>query len=170
MKTISEEWRAVVGYEGLYEVSNFGNVKSLCAGRYKAIIKRKPVPDKDGYLTVNIKKGGKYKCAKIHRLVAEAFLDNPNNYPQVNHIDENKTNNRVDNLEWCTCEYNNNYNGKPKRCYKPVIQISVNGEEIQRFESINAAAKATNIKPACISGVLSGRRFTTGGFIWRYVR
>ena len=165
---MTEEWRPIQGYVGLYEVSNIGNVRSLCAGRWHTTMMRKPVPDKNGYLTVNIKKNGKYKCAKIHRLVAEAFLDNPENHPQINHKDENKANNCVDNLEWCTSKYNNNYNDKPKRCYKPVIQISVDGEEIKRFDSVNAAAKALGINPACISGVLSGRRFKTGGFRWRY--
>lgn len=165
---MTEEWRPIAGFEGLYEISNFGNVKSLCAGRWKSVMMRKPVSDKDGYLTVNLKKGGKYVCAKIHRLVAKAFLSNPNGYPQVNHMDEDKANNRVDNLEWCSCEYNNTYNDRQKRFYKPVIQLSDDGKEIRRFESVNAAAEYIGINPASISAVLSGRRFKTGGFRWQY--
>lgn len=165
---MTEEWKPVVGFEGLYEVSNFGNVKSICAGRWKSTMIRKPVPDRDGYLTVNLKKNGKYVCAKIHRLVAKAFISNPNNLPQINHKDEDKANNRADNLEWCDCRYNNNYNDRPKRFYKPVIQLTDDGREIQRFESVKAAAESIGINPANISGVLTGRRLKTGGFRWQY--
>ena len=165
---MTEEWKAIPGYEGLYEVSNFGNVKSLCAGRWHYTTMRKPVPDVEGYLTVNLKKDGKYKNFKIHRLVAGAFLDNPNNYPEVNHKDENKANNKVINLEWCTRKYNQTYNDHQKVYYKPVIQLSIDGDEIKRYESIKSASKATGIAPSCISGVLSGRRFQTGGYRWQY--
>lgn len=163
-----EEWKPIIGYEGLYEVSNLGNVKSLCAGRWHKEMMRKPVKDKDGYLTVVLKKYGKYKCFKVHRLVAQAFIPNPNELPQVNHIDEDKTNNTNGNLEWCTSQYNNAYNDRPKRFHKPVIQLSTDGTEIARFESVNAAAKAIGKNPASISGVLSGRRMTTGGFKWQF--
>lgn len=165
---MKEEWRPVIGYEGLYEVSNLGNVRSLCAGRWKTRMDRKPVPDKDGYLTVNIKKNGKYKCAKIHRIVAEAFIPNPNNYPAINHMDEDKTNNRFDNLEWCTNKYNNNYHGKAQRCNKPVIQLTVDGVEIARFGSVNDAAKALNTNPANISAALHGVHKTMGGYVWLF--
>lgn len=165
---MTEEWRPIQGYVGLYEVSNIGNVRSLCAGRWHTTMMRKPVPDKNGYLTVNIKKNGKYKCAKIHRLVAEAFLDNPENHPQINHKDENKANNCVDNLEWCTSKYNNNYNDKPKRYYKPVVQLDNDGNVLNTFESVNAAAEYIGINPANISAVLSHRRQRTGGYRWRY--
>ena len=122
MNELVEEWKPIIGYEGLYEVSNLGNVQSLCAGRWKVRMIRKPVPDKDGYLTLNIKKNGKYKCVKIHRIVAQAFIPNPHNLPTINHIDEDKKNNRIDNLEWCSHKYNNNYRGKAQRHNKPVIQ------------------------------------------------
>lgn len=167
---MTEEWRPVVGFEGLYEVSSLGNVKSLCAGRWKSTMMRKPVPDVHGYQTVNLKKDGKYKNVKIHRLVAMAFLDNPNEWPEVNHKDEDKTNNRVENLEWCTRQYNQNYNDHQKIYYKPVIQLSDDGRVIKEYESIKAACEATGILASCISGVLSGRRERTGGFRWRYAR
>lgn len=99
-----EEWKPVVGYEGLYEVSNYGDVKSLNTNKIRC--KKK---DKYGYYCINLSKNGKRKTYFIHQLVARAFIPNPNNYPCVNHIDEKKTNNCVWNLEWCTHKYNNNY-------------------------------------------------------------
>ena len=117
---IIEEWRDVVGFEGAYQVSNLGRVRSLdrnipyinngtptvlhMKGR---ILKLKP--DRDGYHRVSLKCGKKIKLAGAHRLVAQAFIPNPNNLPCVNHIDCNKANNCVDNLEWCTVAYNNQY-------------------------------------------------------------
>ena len=108
-----EEWRPVVGYEGLYEVSNTGRVRSVdryvktCYGSYR-LHKGKvlsPGIRPDGYLVVSLQ----YRMFRVHRIVAEAFLPNPDNLPQVNHKDEDKSNNRVDNLEWCDSKYNNNY-------------------------------------------------------------
>ena len=104
-----EIWRDVVGFEGLYKVSNLGNVKSLNYNRTGKEKLMKPQTDGHGYLQVMLYKDGKYKIKKIHRLVAEAFIPNPDNLPCVNHKDENKTNNKEFNLEFCTYEYNNNY-------------------------------------------------------------
>ena len=112
-----EEWRPVVGYEGLYEVSNTGRVRSLDMyvksryGNYR-LHKGKvlsPAKDKNGYLKVNLCYNGKDKIIRVHRLVTEAFIPNPDNLPEVNHKDEDKTNNRVENLEWCDRSYNINY-------------------------------------------------------------
>lgn len=106
---MKEIWKDIEGYEGCYQVSNFGNVKSLNymhTGK-EQILKLKT--KKSGYLQVNLCKDGKIKTYTIHRLVAKAFVENPDNLPQVNHIDEDKTNNRFDNLEWCDQKYNNNY-------------------------------------------------------------
>lgn len=99
----------IEGYEGLYQVSNLGRVKSL---NYNHTNQEKIIKfgeNKDGYLLVSLCKNGKSKTCKVHRLVANAFLENLNNLPQVNHIDENKTNNIVSNLEWCDAKYNNTY-------------------------------------------------------------
>lgn len=101
---MNEEWRDILGYEGLYKVSNLGMVYSM---KRKKIMKLSKT--EKGYYKVYLMKDGTGKHKKVHRLVAEAFIPNPNNLPQVNHKDEDKTNNIVTNLEWCTAEYNSNY-------------------------------------------------------------
>lgn len=98
-----EEWKNVIGYEGLYEVSNIGNVRNVRRNTLLRLSKTK------GYIQVYLYKNGVKTGLKVHRLVAEAFIPNPDNLPQVNHKDENKMNNRVENLEWCTAKYNSNY-------------------------------------------------------------
>ena len=114
---MTEEWRPIEGYEGLYEVSNTGQVRSF--DRYVKYSNGRihlhkgkvlsPIKDRDGYLQVNLCYSGRINSIKIHRLVAQAFIPNPDNLPQVNHKDEVKTNNNVDNLEWCDSKYNNNF-------------------------------------------------------------
>ena len=116
-----EEWRDIKGYEGLYQVSNLGRVRSK-----RKILKG--TPDKDGYLRVALCKNGTRKYFGIHRLVAIAFIYNANNYPCVNHKDENKTNNRVKNLEWCTIAYNNCYGNRLKRVSE-ANKISMKGKK-----------------------------------------
>lgn len=106
---MNEEWRDIDGYEDLYQVSNMGRVLSLKFNHTENNPKiLKPI-ELLGYLVVNLYKDGKMKSFKIHRLVAKAFIPNPDNLPEVNHKDENKFNNVVDNLEWCTTKYNINY-------------------------------------------------------------
>lgn len=110
-----EIWKDIPGYEGRYQVSNTGEVKSLnynSSGKSKLL---KQIADKKGYKRVGLCKNGKRKHYSVHRLVAIAFLPNPNNLPQVNYKDENKANNCVDNLEWCNAKYNNNYGTKKER-------------------------------------------------------
>ena len=99
-----EEWRAVPGYEGLYEVSNKGNVRNVRRNTLLRLPK-----NKYGYIQVGLYKNGIRTEFKVHRLVAQAFIPNPDGLPQVNHKNEVKTDNNVDNLEWCTAKYNNNY-------------------------------------------------------------
>ena len=120
---MQEEWRDIKDYEGLYMISSYGRVKSL--GRwvnYKNKGKKwqegkilKPLVKKGGYLHVGLWKNGKLKFFTVHRLVAQAFIPNPNNLPQVNHKDENKENNFVKNLEYCDAKYNSNYGTRTKR-------------------------------------------------------
>lgn len=163
-----EQWRSVKGYEGLYEVSNLGRIKSLCARTNTRILIRKPVPDKDGYLTICLKKNGKVRCFKIHRLVAQAFIPNPNNLPQINHKDEDRKNNKVSNLEWCNCKYNNNYGSKPSKCFKPINKLAEDGTIIKSYISVNEAATDNGLEPSLISPVLNGRRKHAGGYKWEY--
>lgn len=113
-----EEWRDIEGYEGLYQVSNLGRVKSLKSqyGYRKIILK--PRKNKYGYFHLQLHNKGNIKDCTIHRLVAQAFIPNPNNYPQINHKDENKLNNNVSNLEWCTAKYNTNYGTRNQRSSK----------------------------------------------------
>lgn len=99
-----EEWKDIAGYEGLYKISNKGNVYSCISNKLMV-----GSVTKSGYRQVILKGNGKIKAISIHRAVAQAFIENPNNLPQVNHKDENKLNNCVDNLEWCSCKYNSNY-------------------------------------------------------------
>ena len=189
---MEEIWADVKDYEGLYQVSNLGRIKST---RYSRLM----VPCKDyrGYLTVQFTVKGKIKRFKIHRLVAQAFIPNPNNLPQVNHKDENKTNNIVDNLEWCTNEYNYFYGTaqerrlktmienkkenpekyKNKKNYnrtdelwqkKKVVQYDLNGNTIRRWDSMKEAAKELKIVPQSISKCCRGLRKTAKGYIWKY--
>lgn len=126
---MTEIWKAVKGYEGLYEVSNLGNVRSLdrpFKNKQGIAIRKGRIltpfyEEQKGYYQVRLSKDGKNKTHRIHRLVASAFLDNPHNYTDVNHKDEVKTNNNVDNLEWCTRKYNNNYGTKPERTRKSMM-------------------------------------------------
>ena len=113
---MEEIWRDIKGYEGLYKISSIGRVKSLrnSHGNYREMC-LKCRKNKKGYLNVSLNKDKKRFTYLVHRLVAEAFIENPNNYKEVNHKDENKQNNKVNNLEWCDCEYNNNYGTRNKR-------------------------------------------------------
>ena len=165
-----EIWKDIKGYEGLYQVSNKGNVRSLHYGKIKqlSIVKRS-----NGYLMVSLWNKMKRKHYLVHRLVAEAFIPNPNNYPQVNHKDENPINNSVDNLEWCTSKYNNNYgtrnqrmfNNMPKYC---VVKYDLNGNYIAEYLSIKIAARENNISDSNIIKCCKGQRKTAGRYIWKY--
>lgn len=119
-----EIWKDIDGYIGIYQVSNMGNVRSLqreefkCAQGYRVRkgVELKLSQDQKGYLKVNLCKNGKGRSRRVHRLVAEAFIDNPMHLPEINHIDEDKKNNVVSNLEWCTSSYNKMYgNGNVSR-------------------------------------------------------
>lgn len=183
-----EEWRDIEGYEGLYQVSNYGNVKSL---NYRRTGKEKmlsPNANNCGYLYVNLWKEGKMKYKQIHQLVAKAFIQNPLNLPQVNHKDENKTNNFVfvrqdgtvdqerSNLEWCTQGYNNNYGTRNKRAAearingkrsKQVFQYSLDGTLVAIWPSTAECGRngfyITNVSACC-----NGKRKTHKGYRWSY--
>lgn len=174
-----EIWQQIKGFEGFYSVSNKGNVKHdkttkrIGTGNYareEHFIKHRI--NNKGYAIVDLYKGNKRSQLLVHRLVAIAFLDNPNNYKVVNHKDENPLNNSVENLEWCTQKYNMNYGTCPTRIgnanSKSVLQLDKNGLVIKKFNSIIEAKRQTGISYGYISDVLHGRRKTAGGFVWQY--
>ena len=166
-----EVWRPVVGYEELYEVSNLGRVRSY----YNKGRILKPNLNHFGYLYVNLYKNKLCKHMYVHRLVAEAFLPNLDNLPQVNHLNECKTDNRVCNLEWCTALYNNNYGTHNQRIresmYKTeVVQLTLTGLYIATFPSQHDAARKTGIHQGGIFNCCKGIRPTYGGFKWKYLR
>ena len=161
--TLKEIWKDVQGFDGLYQVSNIGRVKSLATNR---ILKQSI--RSDGYLTVSLHKDGKQKSFLAHRLVASAYIGNPDNYPQINHKDENKTNNCVSNLEWCTPMYNANYGSRNEKGSAaksiPIICVET-GEE---FLGLKMAGKSVGVTNQCIWNACKGKRKTAGGFHWKY--
>ena len=150
----------VVGYEGLYAVTSCGKVYS-----YKSKKFLKPLSDKDGYLCIKLYKNGKYKNYKIHRLVAQAYIPNNENLPQVNHKDENKANNCVNNLEWCDAKYNSNYGTIIDRRKKPILQYDLDGNFIREWPSATDVGKEVRVN---IVHCLSGKQKTAYGYIWKY--
>ena len=167
---MDEIWKKSYIYPSQYEVSNFGRVRNVAT---KQILK--PQIDAKGYERVRLSYHNKRASAKVHRLVAVAFISNPDQKPQVNHIDGNKKNNAVDNLEWSTnsenqihaFKYGLNYvTGRAGRKRIPVIQKSKDGSVICRFSSIGDASRETGIQRHNIEKVVHGSRHTAGGFIW----
>lgn len=183
-----EIWRDIAGYEGCYQVSNIGRVRSL--DRYVFTVgnpnKKRRIHGKilnlsrrmsngePGYLYVNLSKNGDDKLYTVHRLVAEAFIPNPDNLPCINHKDEDKSNNRVSNLEWCTIKYNNNYGTARKRSsikmMRAVLKFDLDGNIIKRYDSLSIAAKEENIEKGNIANVCVGRngKLTLNNYIFMY--
>ena len=183
--TESEIWKDVVGYEGLYKVSNKGNVFSverMVRGKKCGGIILKPRYHRDGYLQVMLCKNGIRKNKLIHRLVLETFVENPNNLPEVNHLDENKANNELPNLEWCDGSYNSNYGTRGERIAqaqsKKVRAVNVKTGEVIAFTSTMEAGRKgysqSGITAACRgvyksgSGKLIGDGRTYKGHKWSY--
>ena len=167
-----EEWRDIKGFEGKYMVSNLGRVKSLNYHRTGKEKIMKGNANGDGYLYVTLSKDGKVKTCRINRLVAQAFLENPNNLPEVNHKDENKYNNCVENLEYCSRSYNVNYGTGIKRSAekhrKPVYSIDKESGLITYWESIREAGKVLGIDSSHITACCKGKLKSAGGFYWHY--
>jgi hypothetical protein len=167
-KEEKEIFREIDGFPD-YEVSNLGRVCSF-KGKYPKILK--PGKNRYGYLYVILYNGGKMIGKTIHRLVAEAFVPNTENKPQVNHIDENKGNNVAENLEWVTPMENSNHGTRNKRMAetkgKAVVQYTTNGVFMAEYLSIAEAGRVTGINQSHISEVCQGKRKTAGGYIWLY--
>lgn len=174
---MQEVWKDIKGYEGLYQVSNKGRVKSLSrvASNGRRIAERilKPYKNRGGYLQVNFYKDGKLINHYIHRLVATAFIPNPENKPEVNHVNENKENNNANNLEWATRKENNNHGTRKERMAKthskPVIGISLDGKSYLYFNSAKDAQRLGRFNHGAISDCCRGKRKTHKGYIWNYV-
>ena len=189
---MKEEWRDIKGYEGKYQVSNLGRVKSLKDnhGNYREkILDIKP--NKKGYLRIELSLYGKKKKFQVHRLVAQSFIPNPNNLPEVNHKDENKQNNCVYNLEWCTHQYNSNYGTRILRasnthkgkkhlsnsysnnyCSRKVMCVTTDRD----FNCIKEASEYYNIDHTNISACCKGKRKSAGKhpvtgekLVWKYL-
>ncbi len=178
---MNEIWKDCKHYEGLYEVSTLGRVRSL--ERYVANSDKSErlVPSRiisqhagsSGYLQVGLSKNGKTKYELVHRLVALAFVDNPDNLPQVNHKDECKTNNEASNLEWCNRKYNMNYGTVKQRIgakhKRRINQYDLNSNYIATYNSQQEAARQTGISNVSIFYCCSGRTNQAGGYKWQYI-
>lgn len=157
-----ETWKDIKGYEGLYQVSNFGNVRNK---KFKIL---KPRKNKNGYFQVNLSKNNKHKNYYVHRLVAIMFLKNEYDYPCINHKDENKLNNNINNLEWCSYSYNNNYGIMKNLCSKVILQYDKNYNLIKEWNSINEIERNLNIFHGSISKCCQGKLKSTGGYVFKY--
>lgn len=182
---IRELWKDIKGYEGVYQVSTLGNIRRVnrwagnqCKSVYVSDIKNASTYiDSFGYVKVCLSYKGVSKHYRVHRLVANAFIPNPDNLPQINHKDENKLNNCVNNLEWCTAKYNSNYGTRTLRISNrnlefgakhSVQQYSKDGMFIREWKSITEASNKLGLHVSKISACCHGSRKSTGGFMWRF--
>lgn len=188
--TREEIWKDIKGFEGIYQVSSLGSVRSL-----DRIIKRKngipqtlkgkvlsPGINPCGYAFVCLGNMGNSKPYRVHRLVADVFVSNPNNYPVVNHKDENKLNNSVDNLEWCTYSYNTKYNGGMMKrvitrnkkhsygCEKKVFQYDLKNNLVKVWDSLMSIGRVLGYSYSNIANCCNeiGHRHTAYGYKWSY--
>lgn len=170
-----EIWKDINDFIGLYQVSNCGRIKSFKRGKEKIM---KPRKDKDGYLLVNLWKDGKRITKRVHRLVAEAFLDNPNNLPCINHKDCNPQNNHVENIEYCDAKYNCNYGSHNEllskaqinnsKKSKTVLQFNFDGTFIKEFPSAHEVKRQLGFDDSSICKCCKNIIKQSYGYIWRY--
>lgn len=176
---MSEIWRDIDGYEGLYQVSNKGRIKSLQrivshgkSGSFSVKERILSSADKGlGYMVVGLSKNGRKKTWRVHRLVAKAFIPNPNNYDLINHKDKNPSNNAVENLEWCDYQYNNTYADhkevSSKAQSKLVMQFTMKGDFVARYYGAVEAEKETGVCRTCINACCRGDLQSSGGYRWK---
>lgn len=180
-----EIWKNIENFD-MYEVSNCGRVRSKKIKRSRTLARKpeikyrilKPHIDKRGYCSVIIQNNYYILKVSVHRLVAKAFLDNPNNLPSVNHINEDKLDNSVSNLEWCTNEYNSNYGTRNERIGKTAKhnmkqckitdQYDLNGNFIKRWNSLEQIYRELNYGKSNISRCCSGKAKTAYGYLWKH--
>lgn len=162
-----ENWKPIKNYEQLYEVSSFGNVRNS----QNKTLKTKSI-NSNGYYRVDLWQNNKVKRLFIHRLVAEAFVPNPNNLPCVNHIDMDKKNNNVSNLEWCTqkenMEFASLFSDNFKKRNRPVIQYDLDNNYLKEYKTIKEASEINKISKSNICANCNGIRKQAGGYVWRY--
>ena len=172
---MKEIWRDIKGYENLYQISNLGRIKTKqkkVNNRFKDIIREEKIIklslNRNGYYIVHLWKDGKSINKTVHRLVANAFIPNENKLPLINHKDENKKNNCVDNLEWCTYKYNSNYGErnkklskimKTKNCKKIIAYDYKTNEIYNEYPSISECARELNISKSDISHILNNNHY-----------
>ena len=180
MQTYENEiWKDIPGYEGYYQASNNGRIRSLprkirqmksktyYVRNFKGKILRSRLQNSN-YHVVWLSKEGKISVQLIHRLVAQTFMPNIGNKPCINHKNGNKSDNRADNLEWCDYSYNIKHSHRimgRKKTTKPIICVELNRE----YKSQTEASEELGIKRACISHALNGRSKTAGGYAWRFI-
>lgn len=164
---MKEIWKDIKETNGIYQVSNKGRVK-----KEKRILNQ--FNNGNGYMYVSILVNNVFKNKRVSRLVAQEFVENPNQYTFVNHIDENRKNNNVNNLEWCSIKYNNNYGNRiekyKKARYKPINQYNINGTFVKRWNSIKEIAQKLNISQSGIVNCAKGKFKQFKGYIWEYAK
>lgn len=170
-----EIWKDIEGYKGIYKVSNYGRVKSYNRSKRHSLDKShflKPTVCNHGYEEITLYKNTKRQKFLVHRLVAQYFLENPHNYPCINHKDENKLNNRFDNLEWCSYQYNNSYGTARIRMIEKeaygVDQFTISGHWIATYVSVGTASRLLNIPVHSIRDCCRGVCSTAYGYKWEY--
>lgn len=176
-----EIWRDIEGYEDFYQISSIGRIRSkdrylkTCGNglRYAKGKIIKPVVCTNGYCEVHLRKDKKREVRLLHRVVAKAFIPNPDSLPEVNHKDENIKNNSVENLEWCTSKYNANYGNRNKKMVENMKKVSINqydkdGNFIKTWDSIIVACRELGADASSIIRVCKGKQKTAVGYIWKY--
>ena len=179
-----EEWKDIPGYEGFYQVSSYGRVRSVDRIDSENHFRESRIMVQNylrGYARVGLRKGEGQKMHFVHRLVANVFIPNPDNLPQVNHKDENPGNNFASNLEWCDTRYNINYGRRNRKVSekmvgktntpgsKQVEQQTKSGEHLNTYKSLAEAERETGVLSENISAVCRGKQKTAGGFKWNYI-